>query len=138
MSRLSSWWPGLALVAAFAAGVVWLGIGGGVVGSMLALLVVGPAYLIQNTIRRRRGHDVSGRGLHRDAGEIMDRFAHGYLQVVRGHRSVRLAQVMLSVGILTGLWVVAGPGWAVATMVAYVLTWVIAYAAARRARRRSA
>ena len=138
MRRVRSWWPGLALVVACVVGLAWKGIGGAVVGVMLALLVVGPAYLIQNGIRRRRGHAASGRGLHRDADEVMDRFASGYLRVLRRRRGAQLAALMVTAGMLTALWVVAGAAWVLATGIGYVLMGAITFALARRDQRHSA
>jgi hypothetical protein len=42
-------------VVVFLVGLAVAGFGGGVVGATLAMLVLGPAYLTQNHVRRRRG-----------------------------------------------------------------------------------
>jgi hypothetical protein len=39
----------------FVVGLALAGIGGAVVGGLLSILVFGPAYLVQNSVRRRRG-----------------------------------------------------------------------------------
>jgi hypothetical protein len=53
--RLRAAWPLLAGAIVFLVGLAVAGLGGGVVGATLAMLVLGPAYLIQNHVRRRRG-----------------------------------------------------------------------------------
>jgi hypothetical protein len=52
---LRSSWPLVGVLLTFLVGLAVAGFGWGVVGGMLSILVFGPAYLIQNSVRRRRG-----------------------------------------------------------------------------------
>jgi len=55
LQRFRSSWPLVGVILTFLVGLAIAGLGGGVVGGMLSILVLGPAYLIQNSVRRRRG-----------------------------------------------------------------------------------
>lgn len=55
VQRLRSGWPLAGVFLSFVVGLAVAGVGGGAVGGMLSILVFGPAYLIQNSVRRRRG-----------------------------------------------------------------------------------
>jgi len=52
--QLTSVWPLLCLLIAFVAGAVAAGPGAGVVTAILSVLVIGPVYLVQRGIQRRR------------------------------------------------------------------------------------
>src|SRR5216684_3064174 len=53
--NLRRYWPGLVLFVTLVIGAIVGGVGGAVVTSTIAMLVVGPGYLIQQRVRRRRG-----------------------------------------------------------------------------------
>lgn len=55
LRQFRSSWPLVGVVLTFLVGLGVAGLGWGVVGGMLSILVFGPAYLIQNGVRRRRG-----------------------------------------------------------------------------------
>jgi hypothetical protein len=55
MQRLRSGWPLAGVLLSLLVGVAVAGVGGGSLGGMLSILAFGPAYLIQNSVRRRRG-----------------------------------------------------------------------------------
>jgi hypothetical protein len=52
---LRSAWPPAGVILCFVVGFVLAGFGAGLASGILSILVFGPAYLIQNSIRRRRG-----------------------------------------------------------------------------------
>ena len=92
--NLSRDWPGLILgllaVVGGIAGAVFGGfgyaVGWAVVTPMLGILVVGPAWLIQQRVRRRRGTAPSGGLLTRDADEVMTALAMAELRLIQRHR----------------------------------------------------
>ncbi len=55
LRQFRSSWPLVGVVLTFLVGLAVAGLGGGVVGGMLSILVFGPAHLIQNGVRLRRG-----------------------------------------------------------------------------------
>jgi hypothetical protein len=114
--RFKRFWPAYGFLAAAVLGGVFLGFGGVVVVPMIAMLVIGPAYLVQQRVRRRRGVAPSGRGLDRDADEAMTRFAAVYLQAVGRSRLVRVCVYAGNIALVAGLWVFAGSGWALASV----------------------
>jgi hypothetical protein len=116
------YWPGYALLLTAAVGAIAGGIGGAVVTLTLALLVVGPGYLIQERVRRRHGAAPSGRGLDREANEALDALALRYLTLVNRSRLVRLGVFAGSTLLVAVIWVVFGRGWAIAAVGYSVLT----------------
>jgi hypothetical protein len=95
VSRLGKslrYWPPVALVTAFVVGAVLSGVGGGVLALTLAVLVVGPGYLIQQQIRRRGSVPSSGHRLERDADEFTAGVADRYrpVRLKRQQRSALL------------------------------------------------
>jgi 1,4-dihydroxy-2-naphthoate octaprenyltransferase len=136
LRRLGSQWPGLLVVAAFLVGIGFAGFGAGVVTAMLAVLVAGPAFLLQRRRRRQRGFAPSGRGLDRDANEAMAALALAELRLMNRHRSARLGAFAVTGGILGAMWLVAGRSWVLAVLVLWGL--VTAFSAASHFRRRRA
>lgn len=113
--NLRRYWPGVILFVALVIGAILGGVGGAVVTPTVAVLVVGPAYLIQQRVRRRRGGAApSGRGLGRDADEVMTAIASMYLRALNRSWRVRFAVYAGGVALVVLIWVVAGRGWAVA------------------------
>jgi len=55
VQKLRSGWPFAGVLLTIAVGLAAAGVGAAVMVGMLSVLVFGPAYLIQNSIRRRRG-----------------------------------------------------------------------------------
>jgi hypothetical protein len=55
LHRLRYQWPLAGVLLTFLTGLAIGGVGGGVLAGTLSVLVFGPAYLAQNTIRRQRG-----------------------------------------------------------------------------------
>jgi hypothetical protein len=55
VQRLRSGWPLAGVFLSFLVGLAIAGMGGAVLGATLSSLIFGPAYLIQNGVRRRRG-----------------------------------------------------------------------------------
>jgi len=119
--NVSRYWPGYALLLTAAVGATFGGVGGAVVVPMLALLVVGPGYLIQQRVRRRRGAMPSGGGLDRDADEALNELTLSYLKLVNRSRLVRLGVCAVDVLSVAVIWVVGGPGWAIAVIAFSVL-----------------
>ena len=137
--NLSRYWPGLVLFVTLVVGGIVGGVGGAVVSTTVAMLFVGPAYLIQQRVRRARGGAApAGRALGRDADEVMTGIAQAYLGAMNRSRGVRIAVYVGGVVLVAVTWVVAGQGWAVAwigvslalTLVSFSVAW------AQRLRRR--
>lgn len=130
-------WPGLVLFATLVAGAIAGGAGGAVVTTTVAMLVVGPAYLIQQRMRRRRGGvSPSGRGLDRDADEVMTGIALTYLGALSRSWRLQLAVHAGGVAFVACAWVVAGRGWAVAWIGVSLAVTLMSFAWAQLTQRR--
>jgi hypothetical protein len=127
--NLRRYWPGLVLFVTLVIGAIAGGVGGAVVTSTIAMLVVGPGYLIQQRVRRRRGGAApSGRGLGRDADEVMTAIALTYLGALNKSRRVRFAVYSGGVALVALCWVVAGRDWAVAWVVVSLTLTLVSFA----------
>lgn len=126
------YWPPVALVTAFVVGAARGGVGGAVLAVTLAVLVVGPGYLIQQRVRRRRGTIPSGHGIDRDADDFFAGVAHRYLRVMRRHPALPILVAAIEVGGLAAIWLLLGRGWAEFVLVLTAVTFVATMARTRR------
>lgn len=118
-------WPLAALLLAFIVGATLAGVGGGVLSATLAVLLVGPSYLIQQRLRRRRGLAPTGRGLDVEADAFFHRVAIAELRAMRRHPLLPLLVLVAEIGALAVVWILLGSGWALSVIVvAMVMTGV--------------
>jgi hypothetical protein len=130
--NLRRYWPGYALLVAALMGAIAGGTGGAVVVATLALLAIGPSYLVQKRLQRRNGIAPSGRGLDRGADEAMTALVTGYLLALNRSPRVRAAVYVGGVALVALMWLIAGPGWALAPV-----GWAVVLTVVAAARRRS-
>lgn len=124
-------WPAVALLLAFFVGLGFAGVGGGVLATTLAVLLVGPAFLIQKRIQRRRGLTPSGRGLDVEADAFFERMARAEVNGMRRHPLLGWLMLVAEVGGLAAVWLLLGQGWALSVIVATALLTCAAYARRR-------
>ena len=87
-------------VAGGASGGISDALGGAALVALLGMLVVGPAYLIQQRARRRRGAPAPGGLLGRDANEAITSLTIAELRLVDRHR---VASYALTIGVGVGV-----------------------------------
>jgi hypothetical protein len=122
------YWPGYALLLAALLGAFAGGVGGAVVAPMAAVLIVGPGYLLQRRLQRRRGHMPTGRGLDRDADTAMNALATGYLVAMNRNWRLRAAVYGGGIALVSLMWIAAGRGWALALIGVTVVVTVVSIA----------
>lgn len=92
-------------VAGGASGGISDAVGGATLVALLGMLVVGPAYLIQQRARRRRGAPAPGGLLGRDANEAITSLTIAELRLVDRHRVASYALTIgVGVGVFLFLW----------------------------------
>jgi hypothetical protein len=125
---IRKYWPGYALLLAALLGAIASGVGGAVVATSTAMLVVGPGYLFQRRFQRRRGQMPTGRGLDHDADTAMNALATRYLVVVDRDWRLRAAVYGGEVALVAVMWLAAGRGWALALIGLTVVVTVVSLA----------
>lgn len=107
--RLARYWPGYVLLLFAVVGGIAYGFGGAVSAPVVGMLVVGPGYLIQQRLRRRRGASPSGRRLGREADDVFGVFVQRYLASKRAH-PIRweVIEVVYGAAMVTAIWLVLG------------------------------
>jgi hypothetical protein len=83
--QLARYWPGYVLGLLAVAGGIAGGLGVAVGAPIVGVLGVGPAYLIQQRVRRRRGAPPPGGLLGRDANEVLTSLTIAELRLIQRH-----------------------------------------------------
>jgi hypothetical protein len=123
--NLGRYWPGyvLGLLTVLSASVY--GFGAALVTPFIGMLIVGPAYLIQQRLRRRRGTASPSGFLGREADDVFGMVARRYLASKRAH-PIRWQVIDLVYGgsMVAAIWILLGAtvglvfavGWGVLTL----------------------
>jgi hypothetical protein len=103
--NLAQYWPGYVLGLLAVAGGIAGGLGAAVGAPVVGTLVVGPAYLIQQRVRRRRGAPPPGGLLGRDADEVLTSLTLAELRLIQRHRvGISALTIAVTTGAFVFIW----------------------------------
>jgi hypothetical protein len=107
--NLGRYWPGYVLGLLAVVGGIAYGFGAAVGALFVGVVLVGPGYLIQQRVRRRRGNPPSGGLLGRDADELLHSLAGRYLTSRRAHPlRWQLIDLVEGAVVVALVWIVGG------------------------------